>query len=211
MTVSTRTGCHSSQIAARGAPLRDESGFTLVELLVALSVFMVVITIALGELSSGITRTRDLDKSANTATTTRLSINEMVRELRQASTDDVAVPVFASISPTAVTFYSPDRLTPKHLRKIRYRLAAGVVQRAEEVSTNAGNPPWTFSGAVPIWTTVVVDVTNTDIFTFLDVAGIATTTSAKVSRVTVRVEAKSGLSASGRATYRTDVDIRIQR
>ncbi len=192
---------------------RDDGGFTLVELTVSIAIFIVVMSIALGEISNGVARSRKVDLAANDDATARLVVDGIVREIRQASTGDPALAVVTAISATSITFHTPDAKQPKHLRRITYRLVAGVLQRSEVVSSNTGAAPWVFPATAVNWRNVLANVTNTDLFTYWTSGSpptVAVTPSA-VSSVSLHIDVRSRLSSAVNSIYRTGIDIRSQR
>ncbi len=220
MTTRSTTPINPTQGRRPGTPAndsraaRDDRGFTLVELTVAIAVFVVVMTIALGEMTAGISRTRNVDTATNTASTTRIAVEALVREIRQASNGgDSLVAAVESMSATSITFNTPDKVTPKHLRKVAYQLVAGRLQRSESISTNTGSGPWVFPAAAPAWKDVVLNITNTDIFTYWTSGSprAPATTPGAVSSVSFHLDVRSSLSGTVDSIYRTGIDLRIQR
>jgi prepilin-type N-terminal cleavage/methylation domain-containing protein len=187
----------------------DDRGFTLIEVTISIAIFVVVMTLALGQMTAGITQTRRVDQATQRASAVRLVLDGIVGELRQASTGEASLPVIVSRSSTALTFYSLDRQTPAHLRRISYRLTGRTLERSEIVSTNSGTAPWTMPSTADRFTPVINDVSNTDIFVYLTSTGaIVTSPSQTVSAVTLHIDVPSGLNSSVESIYRTRVDIR---
>jgi type II secretory pathway pseudopilin PulG len=151
--------------------VRGQGGVTLMELVVV----MPMLTILLGGLTFALVRTMHWNDQVTEQTVqqsdARAALSTLVSDLRQAYKGD-GVPV-STFSPsgsggaTQITFYSPDRTTPYHLRMISYRLQNGSLQRQVTASTNTDGPPWTFPATGP-WTTVLMKVVNSDIFKLYD-------------------------------------------
>lgn len=178
--------------------------------MIALSVFAIAMAITLTEFSGALIRTADVDRATLDSGTARLAVDVFVADLRQASTQDPAVPPVAAISATTITFYSPDKLTPKHLRRISYQLTTGTLQRSSVTSTNTGGPTWIFPGGTPAWITVAGGVTNTDVFAGFDGLGVATTTAASVRSVNVKLDIASKVSKQREAIHRSGITIRVK-
>jgi prepilin-type N-terminal cleavage/methylation domain-containing protein len=135
-----------SAIRRRLAALGSEGGFTLIELLVV--VVLIGITSAMfGDTFSAVVNSSSQVQSQNILQTeVRASLNELVSDLRTASYGDTTSPIDNSFGATYITFYSPDRQTPPHMRKIRYWLDGTTLKRQEILSTNTDGPPWTRNG-----------------------------------------------------------------
>jgi prepilin-type N-terminal cleavage/methylation domain-containing protein len=148
---------------------RSQGGFTLIELLIAMPLALVV----LGGLTFTIVRTShwggQLQEESAQQTEARAVVSTIVSDLRQAYYRSGQAPIASGFSSTAMTFYSPDRQTPFHLRKISYQLASRKFQRSALVSsqTFVDPPTWTFTGTAG-WQTLLPLVTNSDVFTYYD-------------------------------------------
>ena len=149
-------------------------------------------------------------------TVARAAVDTAVADLRQAYYGDSTVSRIVSISPTALTFYSPDRAQPPtatvptfHLRQIAYRLNGGELQRARATSTNTNTngPPWAGLTLSP-WATEVSSVTNTTVFTYQDATGAPTSDPKKVSRITITLQVKPAGSSS--YVYQSSATIRAE-
>jgi hypothetical protein len=135
-------------------------------------------------------------------------LDSLVAELRQASTGDDGLGAIEQISPTSITFYTPDRATPKHVRKVIYRLSGTDLQRSELLSANAGIPPWTFPTTASPFRTVLSGLVNTTVFTYLTGTGAIATTPDAVQSVSVELQIKSKLPTGANNLHRTTIDIR---
>lgn len=187
---------------------RQEHGFTLVELMVTLTLLALVMALAFGQLAAGVNQTADLDRGSTANFTARLVVDTMVSELRQASTSDGALTPIATMTATELMFYSPDRSMPKKLRKITYRVVNGSLQRSEALSTSAGSPPWVFPTTTPTFRTLLTGITNTNVFSYFQAGGAATTSAAEVRGLSINLIIQSSLSDSAERIYRTGIDIR---
>jgi type II secretory pathway component PulJ len=177
--------------------VRDEDGFSLTEVAVTCALLMVLLIPMLRFFESSVSGAVDLQTSTQQHADARVTMDQLVRELRQAYTGDPALsPV--TVTAQALTVYSPDTSTPFHLRRIDYRLQANRLQRAVAVSTGTSGAPWAFGPTGP-WVPVM-DARVADAFT-------AVTVGAAIRRVDI---ALTGLNARNRADrpFRTSVELR---
>lgn len=186
----------------------DAAGFTLVELMVTLAIFVAVMTLVFTQVSTSLQQTAAIDASTASAAASRLAIDQLVTELRQSGTGDIAVPAVDGLSATTVTMYTPDRGEPMRMRKVMYRKTGASLERAEILSTNSGAAPWTFPALTPAWRVVLIGVTNNDLFAFSDDDGDPTTDPADVVNVELNFVLQSKLTGSASTTFSTDVNIR---
>ena len=139
----------------------------------------------------------------------RAAVDGLAADLRQAQCNGTTPPV-TTASGTQVTFYSPDRAAPYHLRQVSYRLASSQLDRAFAASTNTGGPPWTIP-ALGSWQKQIGSIVNTSAFTYKDINGSATTTPTAVAsmNVTLTVKPRAGLRGAS-STYQTNIDLRTE-
>ncbi len=193
--------------------LRQDAGFTVFEMLVALAVLGIAVPALAVFISTAYTHnSRTLGQSAMQSEA-RAAVDTLVADLRQAYYGDAATSPIVSMSPTAITFYSPDRGSPFHLRKIAYQLSGGALQRASVSSTDTDGAPWQGLTTLGPWRTQLQKVTNTTLFTYQDVDGVAITDMTqvnKVKRVTVTIVARPNASGAT-ATYTSSATLRIDR
>jgi prepilin-type N-terminal cleavage/methylation domain-containing protein len=186
----------------------SEAGFTLVEMIAAMAVLTILVAAFAELLSTTITRSGRLQEQSTLQTEARAGIDVLASDLRQALCNGTTTPI-TTASPTQLTFYSPDRLSPYHLRQVSYQLTGTTFQRALSTSTNTGGPPWTIP-ALGSWSTVFASVTSTNPFSYYDATNTATTDPTKVTRVDVSITlAPSATTGNdGATTYTATVDLR---
>lgn len=150
-------------------PARAQDGFTLIEVLVTLTVLTVVVAAFSAVFQTTITRSATLTEHAALESEGRAAVDQLVSELRQAACNGSTAPVVAA-SGTTLTFYTPDRATPYHLQELSYTVSGGWLSRQQAISTNTGGPPWT----IPALSTAVHKVgsiSNAQVFDFEDASG----------------------------------------
>lgn len=123
---------------------REESGFSLVELLTIMSILTVVVTAFTLILQTTLTRGATITEHATLESEGRAVVDSMAAELRQAACNGTANPIVTATH-TQLTFYTPDRQTPYHMREVSYALSGGALTEAQDTSTNDSTtgPPWT--------------------------------------------------------------------
>jgi prepilin-type N-terminal cleavage/methylation domain-containing protein len=201
----------------------SEAGFTLLELLVALMVLVIGVTVAWAALMTTTTKTTArVQELSDLQTEVRGVVDRLAADLRQAQCDTTTTPATYAVTAatgTQITFFSPDRLTPYHLRQISYLLTNDSqysgryeLRRQFANTTNTGGAPWTWGGT-GAWAKQIGSVRNSTAFTYYDANGNTTTTASSVARVNVSltVAPRAGLggtqSPTG-VTYQTNVDLR---
>jgi prepilin-type N-terminal cleavage/methylation domain-containing protein len=191
-----------------GSLLRREDGFSLIEMLTALVVVGILMAAFSSIVSAMVTHSTEITSESVTQTQARAGIDELARDLRQAYAGDGTSGIEAFTS-SSITFDSPDRATPFHLRRIAYRLSSGVLQRQLTTSTNTNGPPWTW-GTVGGWSDRVRNVQNSTIFTaFSDFPGGAgTSTASAVRAVTLTVTVAAPGSRGKQYTYTGSAGLR---
>ena len=191
----------------------DEGGFTLVEMVVAIAVLGILFAIYSLVLSGTIRDSSTVEDQGVAQAEVRAAVDGLAQDFRQAYTGDSSgtLTPIGAISGTTVTFYSPDRQTPFHLRQIQYQLTGGTLQRRVALSTNTNGYPWTF-GAFTSWVTVASNITNSTVFTgkYLDTSGnvVTTTTPSQVSGLWIAVTISPRGSQGRTYSYSSSASVR---
>jgi hypothetical protein len=123
-------------------------------------------------------------------TEARAAVERFAAELRQAYTGDEETATFPieQIGGTSITFLSPDRGQPFHLRRIHYQLASGRFERAAATSTDTDGWPWDIGALGPLQR-LVGSVRNTPVLRYFDTDGdeLAATSANRTAVRTVRL------------------------
>lgn len=188
---------------------KRENGFTMIELLASMFILVTGVVVAWSAIMTTTVKSAGrAQELADLQTEVRSAVNSLAADLRQAQCKDTTTTPVSTSTSTQVTFYSPDRATPYHLRQVSYRLSSGQLQRAIATSTNTGGPPWTIP-ALGAWSTLVGRITNASIFTYKTTANQTTTTASQVASANVNlvIAPPVGLGGAG-ATYQTNIALR---
>jgi prepilin-type N-terminal cleavage/methylation domain-containing protein len=193
--------------------LRGETGFTLVEMVAAMAILTIVVAAFAQLLSFTIKRSGRTEEVSTLQTEARAGLDAFSSDLRQAMCNDTATPV-ATATTSQLTFYTPDRQTPYHLRLISYQVSGGAFQREFVSSTNTAGPPWTMPNlSTASWITVFGSVSAAGAapyFKYYDATNTATTDPTQVARVDVAmtVTPKGTTASDGATTYTQTIDLR---
>jgi prepilin-type N-terminal cleavage/methylation domain-containing protein len=185
----------------------DDGGFTVPELLVGM-VILAIVLVGFGQVLISTSKTSNrVEEQAMLQNEVRSALGRLTGDLREATNAHQTSPV-GTATATALTFDSPDRSTPFHLRRISYRLSAGRLERSIVTSTSTGSWPWTFPVTPAAWIPQVTSIQNAAVFTYYDDMGAVTTDPNAVHsvRVTLAVQPKQAQAAS--TTYTDLVTIR---
>jgi len=194
--------------------LRQEHGFTLVELtttLAVLGIFFAAVALVLG---GAIRNSSQVEDQSVTQSEARAAVDTLSGELRQAYSDSTLPGTPYAIQTwtgTTLTFYTPDRQDPMHVRLVSYRLNSGEVQRAFATSTNTGSGPWTgvAAGNLGTYQTLVGTVTNATLFTYWQSDGVTAATSlANLAYVRITVTVSPRGSQGKTSTYVVNASLR---
>lgn len=176
----------------RRPDIRDERGFSLVELAVAMPIMLIVMTgllLLLSTITHWSTQTQDV---TILQTESRSAMNTMAANIRGAFYGDGVTPEISSATATSITFTTPDEYgttvvanseSAFHLLTVSYQVTGGMLQRQYKTSTNTfptapTTQAWNFPASMGSWQTVVGQqgsITNTDVFSYYTAAGMQTT------------------------------------
>jgi type II secretory pathway component PulJ len=148
-----------------------------------------------------------VEEQATLQNDVRAAVDRLTTDFRQATNANGTSPV-ESLSGTTLTFDSPDRMTPFHLRRISYRLANGRLERSAGTSTDNDGWPWVWPAGTPVWTAAIGSVTNATVFTFYDANGVLTTDPAAVRSARISVTVAPRQTQGGSASYTALVSVR---
>ena len=187
--------------------LRMQGGFTLIETLVTMAVLGIVMG-AFGQMLLTSTKTSNrVEEQAALQNEVRVAVDRLTTDLRQA-TNTNGTSAVESLGPTDLTFVSPDRMTPFHLRRITYRLVNGELERSVATSTDTDGWPWVWPVTPAPFYPEVGSVTSTSLFTAVDGNGLTTTDPATVRSVRVALTVSPVQQQGGSASYSALVTIR---
>lgn len=193
---------------------REEGGFTLIELtatMAVLGIFLAAVALVLG---GAIRNSSAVEDQASSQAETRPAVDGLASELRQAYSDSTLPNTPYAIQTwtgTTLTFYTPDRVTPFHMRLVSYRLSGGELQRAVATSSNTGSGPWSgvAAGNLSAYRTQVRSVTNATLFTYWQSDGVtAATTLANLAFVRIKVTVSPRGSQGRTSSYIVNASLR---
>jgi prepilin-type N-terminal cleavage/methylation domain-containing protein len=190
--------------------VKGQSGFTLIELLVSMFILVTGVTVAWSAMmTTTVKTTARAEELANLQTEVRSAVDTLASDLRQAQCLDTTITPVTTATGSQITFYTPDRATPYHLRQVSYRVNGSQLERALQTSTNTGGPPWTMPGSLGPWSKLVGSVTSASPFTYKTASGAVTTTASTVAsaNVTLTIAPPAAVGGAG-ATYATNISLR---
>jgi prepilin-type N-terminal cleavage/methylation domain-containing protein len=187
--------------------LRGESGMTLVEVLVAIVVMGIVMPGVIVGITSAVRSSTDTQNRSILQTEARAALDQMVEDMRQSYANG-STAAFTLMTSSQVTFTSPDRLTPFHLRLVSYRIQNGELDRSVATSTNTGGPPWTGIGSLGSWVKVLGSVASTSGFAYYDQNNAVTTSATALRTVLVSLNLTMSTSAGRSFSFSAPVSLR---
>lgn len=182
--------------AAQRQDIREERGFTLIELAVAMPIMLIVMGGLVLMLTTITHWSSQTQEQTILQTEARSAMNTLENNIRGAFYGDGITPEISSATATSMTFtttdeYSttivstpvPNTETAFHLLTVSYQVTGGMLQRQFKTSTNTfptapSTQAWSFPGSMGPWQTVVGQqgsITNTDVFTYYTATGMQTT------------------------------------
>ena len=193
----------------------ESGGFTIVEMLSAMTIFGLVLAAFSMVMSSTIRHSGEVEQQSNLQVEARSAITTVSQDLRQVydGDDDVATSPIEAIAATQVTFLTPDRAAPFHLRRVTYRLNAGKLERAFVTSTDTDGYPWSGLTTPTAFRTVVRGVVNTGtgterVFVYRDASGAETANRTLIQTIDVKLIVATKTAASRKYTYKSSVTVR---
>ena len=194
--------------------LGGEAGFTLVEMLTAMTVFSILIAVYALTFGSALRHSDEIEDQTSLQLEARAAIAFFTQDVRQAYDGDsnLATSPIESISPTQITFLSPERTTPPapfRMRRLSYRLNGGQLERARAMSTDTDGYPWVIPALGP-YQKLVGSIVNATPFTYKDANGATTAVAADVKTVDIRLTVATNTSPNRKYTYQTDVTVRSE-
>lgn len=191
--------------------LGGEAGFTLVEMLTAMTVFSILVAVFALTFSTSLRHSDEVEEQSSLQVEARAGIAFFAQDLRQAYDGDgnLATSPIESISATQITFLSPDRAVPFHMRRLSYRLSGGQLQRAMATSSDTDGAPWSIP-ALGSYRQLASSVVNGTVFTYEKADGTTATVPVDVKTVHVRLTVATNTTPSRQYTYQTDVTPRSE-
>jgi len=192
----------------------DQRGFTLIEVLSAMAVFGIVLATFAMVMRTAIRHSGEVEQQSNLQNETRFAITTMAQDLRQVYDGDsnFTTSPIQSIFANQITFLSPDRRQPFHLRRITYRLQGTNLERATLISTDTDGYPWAGISAAPsAFRPIVRDVVNSGsqpVFRYLDANGAVTATPANIATIELQLVVATKTASSRKYTYKSSVTVR---
>ncbi len=192
----------------------DQRGFTLIELLAAMGVFGIILATFAMVMSSAIRHSGEVEQQSNLQHEARTAITAMAQDLRQVydGDDNLATSPIQSIFANQITFLTPDRQLPFHLRRVTYRLQGTNLERAFLTSTDTDGAPWSGISAAPTaFRTVVPNIVNTGtqpVFRYLDANGAVTASPTAISTIELQIVVATKTAPSQKYTYKSSVTVR---
>lgn len=182
---------------------------TLIEMLSAMAVFSIVLGMFALVLSSAIRHSGEVEEQTNLQVEARAAILSVSQDLRQVYDGDgnLLTSPIESMTSTQVTFLSPDRSQPFHIRRISYRLSGGQFQRALATSSDTDGSPWVIP-ALSSYRKLVNSVVSTTAFAYKKADGTTATTPLDVKTIDVTLRVATKTTPTRQYTYKTSVTVR---
>lgn len=190
---------------------RAADGFTLIEMVVSIAVLGIFFAAFSTVVGSSIIHGSEIQEQAVLQTEVRAAVDRLAADLRQSTNaGDTSLARISTATGTQLTFISPDRAQPMHVRRIAYQVTGGQLQRALATSTSTA-APWTIP-ALGGWSTLFRSVVTTGIpvFSYFDGNGASTAVATNVRTVRIHVAVATATAPGRQLTYDTRVTLRPQ-
>lgn len=154
--------------------LRDERGFTALEMVATLLILGIVLSMTLGAVTSGLRAHRGAELRLENLAEAQTIVNNMTKELRTATRLDPVGSPFVKAAPFEVIFYANFH-TEAGPRKIRLYLDDGnrLIREITEPDEGSVAPNYTYTGeaSARILGFYVANPTDRPIFEYFDESG----------------------------------------
>jgi type II secretory pathway component PulJ len=187
--------------------MRSERGITTIELLIAMAVMTIILTGFTQMLMTSSRTSNRVTEQAMLQNEVRVAVDRLTTDVRSA-TNANGTSAIESLGSTALTFLSPDKNTPFHLRRISYRFGGGILDRSITYSTDTDGWPWVWPAIPGAWVEQLSSITNAAVFTYYDANGAQTTDPNAVRSIRVSVTVAPAQGQGGSAAYSALVSIR---
>ena len=158
-----------SSFRTRLIAVKNEGGFTLIEMLVVMVMLGITIPMCATTIEAATHQTARVQNQNITMTEVRAGLNLFVSDFQTASYGDTTTTPIVSYSANSITFFSPDRMSPYHMRRVTYSVQGTSLTRRVTTSTNTSTtgPPWSgiSSDTGPI-ATLFSGLSSTSIFQY---------------------------------------------
>lgn len=187
------------------------NGFTLVEILFAISIFVLIVGVLALFSKNMFTYNSFISGELESINMGRVALKTMTAEIRTASSGNNGSYAVNLASPTSFTFYS-DVYDNGLKEKVRYFLEGTNLKRGIVVPTGS---PLSYTGS-EVFTTLVSNVTNSSIFNYYDKNYDGTTaalsspvdiSAVRLVKITITIDADPN-KAPGPTTISTQVSMR---
>ena len=133
-----------------------KKGFTLIEALVSMGIFLLIITAAMWFISTIFSSSNIIYNQLNAQKEARHVIENFVKEARNASASSIGSYLISAATATSFTFYS-DIDADSYAEKVRYFVSGNIFKKG--VIKPSGNP-LVYNSATEVVTEVVHDLTS---------------------------------------------------
>jgi len=159
--------------------VRDEGGFTLVELLVAMVLMVIVAGVAFSGLNSVVTTSRRVEDRGFAVTDARQAVELIIRDARAANPIDLVAPV--ALYDTKITFSvycadeGVDACSAENLEQITYQVTGNALTRSSGGVPTLRLGPDAAAGGLPVTMRqgAILNTATEPVFTYFDAAGDA--------------------------------------